>query len=70
MDYPGTCVVISHDADFLNSFTTGVLYLDVFTKKIEQYPGNYNDVLQDISARIDRENRKNAQLKKKIQEKR
>lgn len=66
--YPSTCIVISHDAAFLNAFTTGVLYLDVFTRKVEQYPGNYNDVQRDILARIDRENRKNAQLEKKIQE--
>jgi len=67
-EYQGTCVVISHDAEFLNAFTTGVLYLDVFTRKIEQYPGNYHDVQRDILARIERENRKNAQLEKKIQE--
>jgi ATPase subunit of ABC transporter with duplicated ATPase domains len=68
VDYKKTCVVISHDADFLNAFTDGVLYLDVFTKKVEQYAGNYKTVLSDITARIDRENRKNAQLEKKIQE--
>lgn len=68
VDYSGTCIVISHDADFLNAFTTGVLYLDVFTRKVEQYHGNYNDVQRDILARIDKENRKNAQLEKKIQE--
>ena len=67
-DYDGTCVVISHDSEFLNAFTTGVLYLDVFTRKIEQYPGNYHDVQRDILARIEKENRKNAQLEKKIQE--
>ena len=68
VEYPKTCVVISHDAEFLNAFTTGVLYLDVFTRKVEQYPGNYNDVQRDILARIDKENRKNSQLEKKIQE--
>ncbi len=68
VEYPKTVVVISHDAEFLNAFTTGVLYLDVFTRKVEQYPGNYRDVLRDISARIDRENRKNAQLEKQIQD--
>ena len=68
VDYDKTCVVISHDAEFLNAFTTGVLYLDVFTRKIEQYPGNYHDVQRDILIRIDKENRKNAQLEKKIQE--
>lgn len=30
-----TCVVISHDEDFLNAFTDQVLYLDMFSKKIE-----------------------------------
>lgn len=67
--YTKTCIVISHDAEFLNAFTDGVLYLDVFTKKIEQYVGNYFDVVEQISARIEKENRKNAQLAKEIQEK-
>ncbi len=67
-NYKKTCIVISHDAEFLNSFTDGVLYLDVFTKKIEQYVGNYSDLLLEISARIEKENRKNAQLAKEIQE--
>lgn len=67
-EYPKTCMVISHDAEFLNSFTDGVLYLDVHTRKVEQYAGNYYDLLKEISARIERENRKNAQLAKKIQD--
>ena len=68
MDYKKTCVVISHDSGFLNAFTSGVLYLDIFTRKIEQYAGNYLDVVSEISARIEKENRKNAQLAKEIQE--
>ena len=67
VDYKKTCVVISHDAEFLNSFTHGVLYLDVFTKKIEQYMGNYIDVVEEIKARIERERMKNARLEKDIQ---
>ncbi len=67
-NYEKTCLVISHDADFLNSFSDGVLYLDVHSRKVEQYAGNYYDLLKEISARIERENRKNAQLAKKIQE--
>ena len=66
--YEKSVMVISHDAEFLNSFTEGVLYLDVHTHKIEQYIGNYYDLLKEISARIERENRKNAQLEKKIQD--
>ncbi|TSC52088.1 MAG: Uncharacterized protein LiPW41_636 [Parcubacteria group bacterium LiPW_41] len=68
IDYKKTCVVISHDAEFLNSFTQGVLYLDVHTHKIEQYVGNYSDVVEQISLRIEKENRKNALLAKEIQE--
>lgn len=64
---PKTCIVISHDADFLNAFTDGVLYLDGHTRTVEQYAGNYFDVLRDITARVERENRKNAQLAKEIQ---
>jgi len=67
-NYQKTCLVISHDAEFLNSFSDGVLYLDVHTRKIEQYPGNYHDVVRDIAARIEKENRKKAQLAKEIQE--
>jgi ATP-binding cassette subfamily F protein 3 len=61
--------VISHDADFLNSFTEGILYLDVHTHKVEQYVGDYIKLLGEISARIEKENRKNALLAKEIQEK-
>jgi len=69
IDYKKTVIVISHDAEFLNAFTEGVLYLDVFTRKIEQYTGNYNDVLREIVARVEKEQRKNAQYEKHIQEK-
>ena len=62
-------MVISHDAEFLNAFSDGVLYLDIYTKKVEQYAGNYHDVLKDITARVERENMKNAQLAKQIQAK-
>jgi len=68
LNYEKTCIVISHDADFLNSFTQGVLYLNIFTLKIELYVGNYFDAVKLISAQIQKENRKNAQFDKKIQE--
>lgn len=45
-----------------------MLYLDVHTHIVEQYDGNYHDVLEDITARVERENRKNALLAKEIQE--
>lgn len=69
INYKKTVLVISHDAEFLNAFTHGVLYLDVYTKKIEQYVGNYFNVVKDITARVEKENMKNAQLQKEIQAK-
>jgi len=68
IDYKKTCIVISHDADFLNSFTEGVLYLDIYTRKIEHYVGDYFNVVKQIAVRIEKENMKNAQLAKEIQE--
>ncbi len=67
--YKKTVIVISHDAAFLNKFTDAVLYLDIYTRKIEQYVGNYTDVRDQITARMERENRKNALLSKEILEK-
>lgn len=69
VDYKKTCVVVSHDADFLNAFTEGVLYLDIQTKNVERFVGNYFDVVEQIAARMEKEKRKNAMLAKEIQEK-
>ena len=66
MNYQKTCIVISHDADFLNSFTDGVLYLDVFTRKVDQYMGDYYVVVAEIADRIEKEKMKNAQYEKEI----
>ncbi|PIP55628.1 MAG: hypothetical protein CO183_00925 [Candidatus Zambryskibacteria bacterium CG_4_9_14_3_um_filter_42_9] len=65
--YKKTVMVISHDADFLNSFTDGVLYLDIHTRKVEQYVGNYFDVVEQITAKVEKDRRKNALLEKEIQ---
>lgn len=64
--YDKTLIVISHDADFLNCFTEGVIYLDIFTHKTETYVGDYYSVVEEIKNRVEREQRKNAQLKKSI----
>lgn len=68
MMYEKTVIVISHDANFLNAFTEGVLNLDFYTKKVEQYVGNYFNVVEQITAQIEREEKKNAQLQKNIQD--
>lgn len=64
-----TCVVISHDEDFLNSFTDSVLYLDNFSKKVEYYDGDYNLVKKEISNRIAKEQQTNARLEREAQKK-
>jgi len=66
-EYKKTVIVISHDADFLNSFTQGVLYLNTQNRQVEQYNGNYHAVLKEIAARVEKEKRQNAQLGKQIQ---
>lgn len=69
INYKKTVIVISHDAEFLNSFTDWVLYLDIHTKNVEQYVGNYYNVVDQIQSRIERENMKNAQMAKQAQAK-
>lgn len=66
--YDKTVIVISHDADFLNCFTDGVIYLDIYTKKLETYVGDYYSVVEEINNRIERERKKNAQLEKQIKD--
>ncbi len=68
MMYEKTVIVISHDKDFLSTFTDGVIYLDAQTKEIDSYVGDYYDVLEKIQARVEAEQRKNAQLRKSIQD--
>jgi len=69
MMYEKTVIVISHDANFLNAFTDGVIYLDVHTNKVEQYDGNYSDVVEEIARRIEREQMQNAQAAQQIKKK-
>ncbi len=66
-DSKKTVIIISHDADFLNAVSDGVLYLDSFTRKVEQYVGNYFDVVKEITARLERERMKRVRIEKDIQ---
>ena len=68
INYKKTCIVISHDSDFLNCFTDGVLNLDIHTKKIEQFVGNYYDVINEIAAKLERDRKLNARLEKSIKD--
>lgn len=67
-NYEGTVLVISHDAEFLNSFTDGILYLDIYTKKVDQFVGNYHDAVEQVERKIEAQNRENARLAKEIQD--
>ncbi len=66
LSYEKTVIVISHDADFLNMFTDGVLYLNKDRKMVEQYRWDYYDVVDQIQAAIDKEKKQNARMEKKI----
>lgn len=68
-NYKKTVMVISHDADFLNSFTDWVIYLDSNTKQTEQYVWDYNDVVEQIKRKIEKDNQANARLAKEAQAK-
>jgi len=67
-DYDKTVVVISHDADFLNMFTDGVLYLNKQNLNIEQYRWDYYDVVEQIATQIEKEEKQNARAQKKIED--
>ena len=69
MTYDKTVIVISHDADFLNAFTDGVLYLNAHTHQVEQYAGNYLSVVEELANRIEREERLNARAEAEIKKK-
>lgn len=68
-EYKKTVIVISHDAEFLNSFTDGVIYLDSHTKVTEQFVWDYHDVVEQIQRKIEKDNRENSRLQKEIQAK-
>ncbi len=68
INYPKTVIVISHDANFLNMFTDGVLHLDVFTQKVTKYLGDYFSAVEQIDAQLERDRRQNARLEKEIQD--
>ncbi|MBP6911085.1 ABC-F family ATP-binding cassette domain-containing protein [Patescibacteria group bacterium] len=68
LSYDKTVVVISHDADFLNMFSDGVLYLNVQSHKVEQYRGDYYDVVEQIASQLEKAKSLNARMEKKIED--
>ena len=68
-NYKKTVLVISHDSEFLNSFTDWVLYLDINTKSVEQFMWDYHDVVEQIKRKIEKDNMANARLAKEAQAK-
>ena len=45
-----------------------MLHLDIHTHKVEQYVGNYLNVVEEIAARVERDRMKNARALKEIQD--
>lgn len=45
-DYPNTLIVISHDINLLDNHIDKVLAINPYTKKINEYKGNYTKYLQ------------------------
>ncbi len=68
-NYSGTAIVISHDENFLNNFTHGILYVNQQNGQVEQYVGNYFKAVEEIKRRIEREQRENELLERDIQDK-
>lgn len=66
--YEKTVVVISHDADFLNMFTDGVLYLNIMKHQVEQFWWDYYAVQDQIIAQVEKEEKQNARAEKQIQD--
>jgi hypothetical protein len=52
----------------LNSFTEGVIYLNVFNNKTEQYTGDYYSVVEEIKSRVEREKMQNARMERQIKD--
>ncbi len=68
ISYEKTVMVISHDANFLNCFTDGILYLDAHLHKVDQFVGDYFSALEMIQAQIEREQSQNARMERDIQD--
>lgn len=67
--FTGTAIVISHDENFLNAFSHGIIYVNTQTQKLEQYVGNYFKALEEIKRQVEREKAANSQLEKDIERK-
>ncbi len=65
--YTKTVIVISHDATFLSAFTDGILNLDIYTHKVDQFVGDYYDALYQMEQQRERERLNNARIEKSIQ---
>jgi ATPase subunit of ABC transporter with duplicated ATPase domains len=45
-NYPKTLIVVSHDLELLDKYINKVLAINTFTKKIDEYTGNYSKYLK------------------------
>jgi ATPase subunit of ABC transporter with duplicated ATPase domains len=73
-DYPNTLIVISHDINLLDKQIDKVLAVNIHTKKIEEYKGNYTKFEQlkatneeALKKRVENDQRHITRMKKSLQ---
>lgn len=66
--YEKTCLVISHDTDFLSTFTDGIINLDVYNHKTEQFVGDYYSAVEQIERQIERQRLERSRVEKSIKD--
>jgi ATP-binding cassette, subfamily F, member 2 len=67
-EYPHTIVLVSHSQDFLNTVCTDILYLDIATKQLSAFSGNY-DTFVKVKSELDENLRKRAKADEKKMQK-
>lgn len=66
--YEKTCLVISHDTEFLSTFTDGIINLDVATHKTEQFVGDYYSAVEQIERQIERQRLERSRIEKSVKD--
>ncbi len=62
--YPGSIIVVSHDREFLNACVNRIAHIN--NRKIDTYPGNYDDFEQARAERLTQQSQAYEQQQKQI----
>ncbi|CAN5153739.1 ABC-F family ATP-binding cassette domain-containing protein [soil metagenome] len=73
-EYPNTLIVISHDINLLDNHIDKVLAINPYTKKIEEYRGNYSKYVklkgnadEALKKRVENDSKEIARMKRSLQ---